>query len=251
MAVSLAQAMDLSENRIRNIEYAALLHNVGRLAYNSEITDIDPAVETGRRQLFTEAVIRDISFPSQLDMVKDIVLHCNEHADGTGTPEGLSGNDIPLGSRIIAVCSMYDCAYFQGAEDVARYSEKAAIAYVNAKKGTLLDDDVVDAFMEKRIYEKEKRRHKRVEYTGEAEVTLLNEHGAEAERFTTKLLDMSSGGILFFSEKRLDINLMVKLRISLVTGLMSAIVRVARVTEHEKGGFKIGAYFVWSSSRSI
>ena len=110
---------------------------------------------------------------------------------------------------------------------------------------------MVDAFIEHKIYEKEKRRHKRIEYTGEVDVTLLNDDGTEGKTFTTKLLDLSSGGVLFFSEEKLGLTMMVKLRIALVTGGMSAIVRTARVMDNKEGGFNIGAYFIWSSSRHI
>ncbi|MFC1479728.1 HD domain-containing phosphohydrolase, partial [Planctomycetota bacterium] len=251
MAVALAQAMELSDTFIHNVEYASLFHTVGRLAYNTEITELDPGVETGRNQLFTEAVIRDIQFPSNLHKVKEIVLHTNERPDGTGTPDGLSGNDIPLGSRIIAVCSAYDTLFFQGNEQVKQYNKDDVISYIQKNKGILFDEDMVDAFIEHKIYEKEKRRHKRIEYTGEVDVTLLNDDGTEGKTFTTKLLDLSSGGVLFFSEEDLGLTMMVKLRIALVTGGMSAIVRTARVMDNKEGGFNIGAYFIWSSSRHI
>ena len=251
MAVALAQAMDFSEKYIQNIEYASLFHTIGRLAYNSEITELVPTVEAGRNQIFTEAVIRDIQFPANLNKVKEIVFHTNEHSDGTGTPDGLSGNDIPLGSRVIAVCSAYDTLFFQGNEKVKQYNQDDAINYIQKNKKTLFDENVVDAFIEHKIYEKEKRRHKRIEYTGEVEVTLLNDDGTEGKTFTTKLLDLSSGGVLFFSEEKLSLNMMVKLRIALVTGVMSAIVRTARVMDGDEGGFNIGAYFIWSSSRHI
>jgi len=251
MASAMADAMGLSDDFIRNIEYAALLHTVGRLAYNTEITELDPEVEKGRNRLFTEAVIRDIRFPSRFNKVREMVLYCNEHADGSGKPEGLSGNDIPLGSRILAVCSAYDTLFFNGNENIEQYNKDDVIAYIQKHKGSLFDGDIVDAFIENAIYEKEKRRHQRIEYTGEAEITLLNEDGTEGKTFTSQLLDMSSGGVLFFSEEKLGLNIMVKMKISLITGIMDAIVRTARVMENKDSGFNIGAYFIWSSSRHI
>jgi len=252
MAVALARAMNLSEEFVENVEYAALLHAVGRLAYTGDISDLDPEVEKRRNLLFTDAVIRDVKFPDRLSKVKNIVLHCHERIDGTGMPDGLKGKDIPLGSRLIAVCDAFDTLFFQGNDEVPQFDREAALGYLKRNAETLFDSEVVKAFVENRIYEKEKRRHKRIEYTGEVEVTVIREDGTDGETFSTQLLDMSSGGVLFFSRERLGLNVMLKLRILLVTGAVNAVVRTARVFENpEKGGFNIGAYFIWSSSRNM
>jgi len=78
--------------------------------------------------------------------VADAILYHHEHVDGSGYPAGLIGGEIPLASRVIAVCSVYDTLT---ARDSYRspMTPQDAIAELRRVSGRQLDAEIVDAFV--------------------------------------------------------------------------------------------------------
>jgi HD-GYP domain-containing protein (c-di-GMP phosphodiesterase class II) len=89
-----------------------------------------------------ERILRNV--PSYRAIAK-IVRHHHERVDGGGYPDGLAGEDIPLGSRIIAVCDAYD-AMTSPRPYRHRLSADDALAELRRCAGTQFDPLVVDAF---------------------------------------------------------------------------------------------------------
>ena len=258
-ALSLASAAHVLESKFESIELAVYLHNLGRLAYNWEIHRYDRA-ETRKNLLFTEAIIKQIDFPSWLSDVPFIVLSCREHVDGSGLPKGLLQQDIPLGARIIAICDFFDRLFISGRLDGSRYTMDEILDQLRLRAGKEFDPDLVNIFIEHKVYEREKRQHKRVEFTGELEVTVLQKDGSSDYSFDTAIfnsqlrydstiLDVSSGGISFRFSESIPVNTLIILRIPLAVGKMKALARVSRVIPEGSGIFKIGAYFIWQSGK--
>ena len=75
-----------------------------------------------------------------------IVRHHHERIDGSGYPDGLEGDQIPLGARIIAVADTFDAITSHRPYRRAR-SQDDALAVLGSEAGTLLDADVVEAFV--------------------------------------------------------------------------------------------------------
>jgi putative two-component system response regulator len=78
---------------------------------------------------------------------KEIAYTHQEKWDGTGYPEGLSGDDIPISGRLMAVADVYDALICRRVYKEGMPHEKA-VSIILESKGTHFDPDIVDAFME-------------------------------------------------------------------------------------------------------
>jgi PAS domain S-box-containing protein len=107
----LAQKMNLSEEEIAGIEMAAIVHDIGKLAVPAEILTKPGALSPIEFALIREhpaagyGILKDIAFPWP---VSDIVLQHHERLDGSGYPNGLAGEEICLGARIVAVADVVE-----------------------------------------------------------------------------------------------------------------------------------------------
>jgi len=108
----MATALNLQETSIRDIETAALLHELGKLSIPDTLAMKNPKDYTQQEKDFlSQHPVRGASVLekfSGFDEVARIIKHSHEHYDGTGTPDGLEGNDIPMGSRIIALANLFE-----------------------------------------------------------------------------------------------------------------------------------------------
>ncbi len=86
--------------------------------------------------------------PKFLKMVKEIILSHQEKWDGSGYPEGLSGEQIPISARLMAVADVYDALISRRVYKDAMPHEKA-VAIIIEGQGRHFDPDVVDAFIER------------------------------------------------------------------------------------------------------
>jgi len=94
--------------------------------------------------------------------VLDVPLHHHERFDGSGYPDGLKGEDIPLSARIFAVVDIWDALTSDRPYRKA-WSAKKSLDYINQQSGKQLDPQVVEVFMKlvhDELYEgKEGKRH--------------------------------------------------------------------------------------------
>lgn len=149
-AIGLAKALGVEDAReIRAIEAAALLHDMGKLAVPEHILNkpgkLTPS-EYDRIKLHASVgaqILSAIDFPYP---VVPIVRHHHENWDGTGYPDGLRGNDIPLGARIMAIVDCYDALTSDRPYRPA-LSDEEALGIIEARKGTMYDPVVTDAFV--------------------------------------------------------------------------------------------------------
>lgn len=127
---------------------AGLLHDIGKFALPDRIlhaeilSDEDWAVVRRHPQEGATLVGRLDGYGP----VADAILYHHEHVDGSGYPAGLIGNEIPLASRILAVCNVYDTLT---ARDSYRspMTPQDAIAELRRVAGRQLDAEIVDAFI--------------------------------------------------------------------------------------------------------
>ena len=112
LAVDIAMAMQISEPNLSDIERAALLHNLGRLALPDDLLSRDRstlgAADRARLRsypLHGYAMLKNVPI---LARANQIAVAAHERSDGSGFPHGLRLNEIPLGARIIAVADAYD-----------------------------------------------------------------------------------------------------------------------------------------------
>lgn len=148
-AVTIAQRMQLSLAEVIAIEQAALLHDVGKVAVAGSILN-KPARLTNREytcvkqhSIIGERVVQKI--PELLHLAPLVRSH-HERYDGKGYPDGIGGDKIPLGGRIIAVADAFDAMTSNRPYRRARSSSASANELLICS-GTQFDPDVVKVFV--------------------------------------------------------------------------------------------------------
>lgn len=147
-ARALAREMGCDEADQDLAHTAGLLHDIGKFALPDRIlhaeilSDEDWAVVRRHPQEGATLVGRLDGYGP----VADAILYHHEHVDGSGYPAGLIGNEIPLASRILAVCNVYDTLT---ARDSYRspMTPQDAIAELRRVAGRQLDGEIVDTFI--------------------------------------------------------------------------------------------------------
>jgi HD-GYP domain-containing protein (c-di-GMP phosphodiesterase class II) len=111
IAGAIAREMGIGEGEIERIELAGLLHDIGKIGVEDRILMKPMRLDADEQELMRRHPIYGASIlePSAaLRPLVQMVLHHHENFDGSGYPEGLRGEGIPLGSRIIIVADAYE-----------------------------------------------------------------------------------------------------------------------------------------------
>lgn len=148
-AVAVAKEMNLPKGERTKIEYATFLQDIGNarvphsiLGKTENLTDEEFGIVHSHVRIGAE-VVEQVKF---LQDISPIIRHHHEAWDGSGYPDGLSGDKIPLGARIIAVCTAYDAMVHDRPYRPAR-DEEDAIRQIRHDAGTRYDPLVVDTFL--------------------------------------------------------------------------------------------------------
>ena len=149
-AVALTRELGLTDpHLLKAVEAAALLHDTGKIAVPEHILNkpgpLTPA-EFEKMKLHAPIgaeILSAIDFPYP---VVPIVRHHHENWDGTGYPDGLKGDDIPIGARILSVVDCFD-ALTSDRPYRQRMTDEAALEILVARRGKMYDPAVVDLFV--------------------------------------------------------------------------------------------------------
>ncbi|RQS71236.1 response regulator [Burkholderia sp. Bp8963] len=149
IARHLALACGMSSHHAKDVYFAGLLHGIGKLSLPDELLH-KPLVRmtTDEQRLYQQHPLRAqmvLTPVAQLHHVASIVLHQYERFNGRGTPDGLAGTDIPLGSRIIAVAR--DFEGLRHGEIGAPQSAEQAIDVLRSQAGVRYDPQIVERFV--------------------------------------------------------------------------------------------------------
>lgn len=137
------------EKQIKALEAAALLHDTGKLAVPEYILNKPGPLtssEFERMKLHAAVgadILKSIDFPYP---VEPIVRHHHENWDGTGYPDGIAGQSIPLGARILSVVDCYD-ALTSDRPYRPRMTRQQAEQVLKDRRGKMYDPWVVDEFL--------------------------------------------------------------------------------------------------------
>lgn len=151
MVRNLALRFGCNARETEFIETAALLHDIGLIGVPAELIEkpvrglkpdevvlIKQHPVLGQAGLETIAALRDVG----------VLIRCHhERFDGKGFPDGLRGEEIPLGSRMIAVAEAYD-DIVHWAHSERRSPKEAAFAYLKEHRGRRFDPGMVDQFLD-------------------------------------------------------------------------------------------------------
>jgi putative nucleotidyltransferase with HDIG domain len=140
-AVKLAKKMGLSEDEVRRVYFGAMLHDIGFLKFS--------AAEENEKEKFRlhpalgSEMVRKVA---QWADVAPLIRDHHERYDGKGYPSGLSGNDISLGGRIIAVAETLDVMTHRSYRSTVSFEE--AMEEIMSNAGRQFDPQVARVFME-------------------------------------------------------------------------------------------------------
>ncbi|PYS42476.1 MAG: hypothetical protein DMG14_03875 [Acidobacteria bacterium] len=143
-ACGITEAMNLDKGHIKGIAAAALLHDIGKLAIPEYILNKRGSItreEMRKIRMHPQMgadIIANIKFPFP---IADCILAHHERFDGQGYPRGLSGKDIPLGARVLAIADAFD-AYISDRIE-SQQALDGAIASMREGSGTAFDPEIV------------------------------------------------------------------------------------------------------------
>jgi HD-GYP domain-containing protein (c-di-GMP phosphodiesterase class II) len=148
-ATAIGKQLDLCEKTLSSLHSAAVLHDIGKVGISSTIVEklgrlTDREFEIMR--LHSTIAIRMLEQVKGLENSLPMIKHHHERFDGKGYPDGLSGHDIPLGARIIAVAETFDILVSNVPWREALPVEQA-VQEVRQNSGTQFDPLVVEAFL--------------------------------------------------------------------------------------------------------
>lgn len=145
----IARHLNLSDYERSVISYAALLHDIGKIGVSDGLLNKPGALQPEEREL-VRAHVRIghdlIQHVPALRPVANAVLHHHECFDGSGYPQGLTGEDIPIAARVVCVVDAYSAMITRRAYKDA-YSDEWARGELRRCAGSQFDPRVVDAFL--------------------------------------------------------------------------------------------------------
>jgi len=140
--------LGLDEERMRLLELAALMHDVGKIALSdSVLTKAGPLDAAEWREVRDHPVggERILGATELVELLPWVRGH-HERWDGTGYPDGLAGREIPLEARILCVCDAYDAMVSERTYRAAM-TPAAARAQIAAGAGTQFDPHVAEELL--------------------------------------------------------------------------------------------------------
>jgi putative nucleotidyltransferase with HDIG domain len=147
-ATAIGRRLRLELPRLEQISLAAFLHDIGKIGTPDNLL-LKPAAFTDEEralvQLHSERGARMLAGVPEMEDVAAAVRHHHEHWDGSGYPEGLSGEQIPLAARIILVADAYD-AMTSPRPFRQALSHEAAVEQLKRAAGKQFDPEAVRAF---------------------------------------------------------------------------------------------------------
>ncbi|MFB6262459.1 MAG: HD-GYP domain-containing protein [Bradymonadaceae bacterium] len=148
--VALARELGVLEDELVDIRRGALLHDVGKIGVpdrillkDGDLTDDEWAV-VHKHPVFAYQLLSPIDY---LEPAIDIPHRHHEKWDGSGYPDGLSGEDIPLAARIFAVVDVWDALRSDRPYRDA-WPEERVLEHLADDKGSHFQPEIVDAFLE-------------------------------------------------------------------------------------------------------
>ncbi|AEG00473.1 HD domain-containing phosphohydrolase [Methylomonas methanica] len=149
-AKELAQRMGMTADDVKDILYGGLLLQIGKISLPDDLLrqPLSDMTVAGKKR-FLHHGQEGCNLLSGIDPLKnaaELILYQHENFDGSGEPYGLSGSQIPLGSRILAVVRDYISSldgFFTGSALSTENAKKRLLL----KKGSLYDPEVVDLFL--------------------------------------------------------------------------------------------------------
>ena len=141
-----ARALGLDDAAVETVYRAGMLHDIGKIGMDDRLLKrlgklSVPDMETVKTHPVIGArILKPLGF---LDDLAPLVLYHHERYDGSGYPEGISGETIPLGARILAACDAFD-TMISGRPNIPRKPLNKALEQLRCRAGSWFDPQVVE-----------------------------------------------------------------------------------------------------------
>lgn len=149
LAHDLGQAYGLDESQLSQLEYGALLHDIGKMGIPDAILHKEGPLNDEEWELMHQHPQLGYELLHEVGYLKDamvIPLCHHEHWDGSGYPSGLKGMEIPLLARIFTIADVWDALTSPRSYSDA-WPRQKALAYIRTIRGTKLDPELTDLFL--------------------------------------------------------------------------------------------------------
>ena len=149
LALRVGRALGLDARALKRLELGALFHDIGKIGIPEAILSKPGPLtpdEWNVVRLHPELGARILGPIERLEDVCEIVRHCHEHWDGSGYPEGIGGEEIPIEARVVLVCDAYH-AMTTDRPYRKRLPVEEARRRLREAAGTQFDPDVVEVFL--------------------------------------------------------------------------------------------------------
>ncbi|KPJ53878.1 hypothetical protein AMJ39_03000 [candidate division TA06 bacterium DG_24] len=150
--------LQLGEGLRRNLEWSAILHDVGKIGIPDSILQKPGDLTPEEWDAIRKHPLKGADIMAPIRLLRDVIpgmRHHHERYDGTGYPDGLADGDIPRLARIICVADSFD-AMMSDRPYRAAMKEPDALRRLRELSGTQFDGQVVEAFV--RVYKRERIR---------------------------------------------------------------------------------------------
>ncbi|MEN3008511.1 HD domain-containing phosphohydrolase [Pseudothermotoga sp.] len=149
-AFKMARKLNLDENETRLISCAAMIHDMGKLAIPKTILNKPEKLSPDEFELVKQHPVVAAEIVKHIKGLEDlatIIRHHHERWDGTGYPDGLAGEDIPLGARIICIADAFEAMTSDRPYRKAMSVEEA-VSELLSNAGKQFDPQLVKIFLE-------------------------------------------------------------------------------------------------------
>ena len=154
MSLKLASHFGFAEDRLESLEYGALLHDIGKIGIKDEVLQKPGTLNSEEYEYIQEHPMIGVKIVEGLDFFKDkipIIRHHHEHFNGSGYPDRLAGEDIPLEARIIAIPDAFD-AMTSARPHRRMIPLQDVLTELERCQGTQFDPKVMKVFLDEKIY---------------------------------------------------------------------------------------------------
>jgi response regulator RpfG family c-di-GMP phosphodiesterase len=154
MSVRIGMKLGLDEKRLESLVFGALLHDIGKIGIKDEVLQKQGNLNSKEYLCIQEHPLIGVKIVEGIDFFKDkipMIRNHHEHFDGSGYPDGLVGEAIPLEARTVAVPDAFDAMTTSRPHHEAMSYEEA-LSEMERGKGKQFDPKILEIFLDEKIH---------------------------------------------------------------------------------------------------
>lgn len=274
-ALKLGKALNLTDLEMKMLEYAAFLHDVGKIGVPDHVLQKTSRLSNDefdlikKHPIFTYQILQHINFPRGHEQVPTISSDHHEYLDGSGYPHGIKRKNIHKLTRIITVADIYDAltAFDRPYKKSLKLTQALAILRKEAAQKRL-ESKIVETFINKKLYRYELRKTKRLDANVALKYSIISLRKSSTLRLTdnqqtestffrlpdahnSQSKNVSEGGILFTAKNHLPVGTYLECYLNILNKEFRCIGKIAwaeKIVGTKK--FQVGIGFVNLSSKA-